>query len=103
MSFLNLFLAGFAVLGAVPIIIHLLNQRRFKVVVWAAMEFLLATIEKNSRRLQLRDLILMLLRTFAVVFLALALARPTISPGGLSFLGQHGETAPGIRPRNTLS
>ena len=60
MAFLNSFLAYFAVAGSVPILIHLMNRRRFKVVVWAAMEFLLATMEKNSRRLQIQDLILMM-------------------------------------------
>ena len=67
MGFLNALLAGFAALAAVPIIIHLLNQRRFKVVVWAAMDFLLATIEKNSRRLQLQDLILMMLKVSMIL------------------------------------
>lgn len=103
MGFLNLMLAGFAGAAAIPIIIHLLNQRRFKVVVWAAMDFLLATIEKNSRRLQLQDLILMLLRAFALVFLALALARPTLTPGGLDLLGRQGETAAVIVLDNSLS
>ena len=103
MSFLNAFLAGFAALAAIPIIIHLLNQRRFKVVSWAAMEFLLATIEKNSRRLQLRDIILMALRASAIAFLALALARPTIAPGGLSLIGQQGETAAVVLLDNSLS
>lgn len=103
MGFLNLLLAGFAGAAAVPIIIHLLNQRRFKVVVWAAMDFLLATIEKNSRRLQMQDLILMLLRAFALIFLALALARPTLTPGGLDLLGRQGETAAVIVLDNSLS
>jgi hypothetical protein len=103
MSFLNAFLAGFAALAAIPIIIHLLNQRRFKIVTWAAMEFLLATIEKNSRRLQLRDLILMALRAMAIVLLAISLARPTIAPGGLSLIGQQGETAAVVLLDNSLS
>lgn len=103
MGFLNVLLAGFAGLAAIPIIIHLLNQRRFKVVVWAAMDFLLATIEKNSRRLQLQDLILMMLRAGALALLALALSRPTIAPGGLSLIGQQGETAAVIVLDNSLS
>ena len=48
MGFLNVLLAGFVGLAAIPIIIHLLNQRRFKIVVWAAMDFLLATIESST-------------------------------------------------------
>ena len=104
MTFLNGFLATFAALGAIPVIIHLLNRRRFKVVSWAAMEFLLATIKKNYRRLQLRDIILMCLRAAALVFLALALARPTIaSSGALSSLGQEGRTSAVIVLDNSLS
>ncbi|HTM21588.1 MAG TPA: BatA and WFA domain-containing protein, partial [Kofleriaceae bacterium] len=93
MTFLAGFVAFFAALGAIPIIIHLLNKRQFKIVTWAAMEFLLATIEQNSRKLQLRDLLLMILRTLAVVCFALALARPTLAPGRLGLLGHQGEVA----------
>lgn len=103
MTLLNAFLGYFAVLGSVPVIIHLLNRRRFKVVVWAAMEFLLATIQKNSRRLQLRDIVLMLLRAFALVFLALAMARPTLAPGGFGWLGREGGTAAVFILDNSLS
>ena len=82
---LNPFLLWFAALGAVPIIIHMLNKRRYRPVVWAAMEFLMSAIQKNARRLQLRDIILMLIRTLAVICLALALARPTVN--AKSFVG----------------
>src|SRR3978361_404342 len=74
-----------AVCAAVPIIIHLLNKRRYRPVVWAAMEFLMNAIQKNARRLQLRDIILMIIRTLAVVLLAIALARPTVN--AKSFFG----------------
>src|SRR5437867_2789515 len=40
--------AGGAV--SVPIIIHLLNRRRFRIVQWAAMRFLLSAQRKNARR-----------------------------------------------------
>ena len=67
----------FAVAGAIfatgPLIIHLLNRRRFRVVHWAAMEFLLQAVKRNRRILQLRDLILLLLRTAAVLLFGLAM------------------------------
>lgn len=78
MLFLNSLLLYGTALGSVPIIIHLLNKRRFRPVTWAAMEFLLQAIQKNARRLQLRDIILMLIRAAAVIFLALAMARPAL-------------------------
>lgn len=82
---LNPFYIGFLALGAVPIIIHLLNKRRYRPVTWAAMEFLMQAIQKNARRLQLRDIILMLIRTAAVCFMALLICRPHIA--SKSFMG----------------
>ncbi len=71
-------------LGAVPIIIHLLNRRRFKVVPWAAMEFLLSSHKKNYRRIRLEQLILLALRVLAMLLLGLALARPYLEASGLA-------------------
>src|SRR5579862_1290590 len=85
--FLNALLLYGTILGSVPVIIHLLNKRRFKPIQWAAMEFLLQAIQKNARRLQLRDLILMLIRAFAVICLALALARPAVTMHGIPGAG----------------
>ncbi len=103
MMFLNIMLAGFVALGAVPIIIHLLNKQRFKVIEWAAIQFLLKTLQKNSKRLQMRDLILLALRTCAIVFAALALARPTIAPGRFSLLGGGGGLNSVVVLDNSLS
>lgn len=75
---------GLAVLGglmvSVPILIHLLNRRRFQVVQWGAMAFLLAAYKKTRRRLELENLILLLLRALAVALIGLAIARPSLSP-----------------------
>ena len=46
-----------------PIIIHLLNRRRFKIIDWAAMEFLLDANKKNRRRVRIENLILLLLQS----------------------------------------
>ena len=70
----------FAVAGAVaaagPIVIHLLNRRRFRVISWAAMDFLREAVKRNRRILKLRDILLLVLRTAAVLLFGLALARP---------------------------
>jgi len=84
MSFLPSFTtAAFAIAGLCcalgPVIIHLLNRRRFRVVQWAAMDFLREAIKRNRRIMQFRDLLLLLLRVAAVIFFGLALARPYYS------------------------
>lgn len=72
-------LAGAAAIAA-PIAIHLLNKTRVKVVRWAAIRFLQETLRKNQRRLQIEDLILLLLRCAFIVLLALAFARLVLNP-----------------------
>jgi hypothetical protein len=82
MTFLSpIVLAGLAAIG-LPVAIHLLNKMRVKVVRWAATRFLQAAVQKNNRRLQVEDLILLLLRCLVVLALVLAFARPVINPEG---------------------
>ena len=73
-------------MASIPIIIHLLNRLRFKRVVWAAMEFLLAAHRKNARRVKIEQIILLIIRTLILVLLALAVARPILE-GVLGALG----------------
>lgn len=78
------FVAGsFAVAGliaaAAPLVIHLLNRRRYRVVDWAAMELLREALARNRRILHLRDLLLLILRTSCVLLFALALAQPHLA------------------------
>src|SRR5438552_11173071 len=70
-------LAALAVIAgsaSLPVIIHLLNRRRFKIVTWAAMRFLLAAQKKNSRRMRIEQLLLLAVRCLIVLLLVLAMA-----------------------------
>ena len=67
-------LGGLAI--ASPILIHLLNKRRFKIVEWAAMDFLFEADKKNRRRVELENFILLALRCLAMLLVSLLLARP---------------------------
>lgn len=93
MVFLNpLLLFGIAAIS-VPIIIHLLTNRRVKHVVWAAIRFLEISVQKNQRRLNIEDLILLALRCLLLILLALALARPAFRKSGFAGFGNGQEMA----------
>lgn len=70
----------FAVAGilaaAGPVVIHLLNRQRHRIVEWAAMDFLRQAVRRSRRILRLRDLLLLALRTACVLLFGLAMARP---------------------------
>ena len=93
MSFLNpIMLFGLAAVS-VPIIIHLLNRRKFQKVVWAAMRFLSISVEQNQRRMRIEDMILLALRCLLLILLALALARPAFMSKAADVFGQSKVTA----------
>lgn len=73
------FAAAGAACAAIPVILHLLNRRRYRVVEWGAMRFLREAMQRTRRIMQIRDLVLMLLRAAAVALFGLALARPFLA------------------------
>ena len=76
MGFLQaLFLAGTATF-VIPVIIHLIFRTRKRRLIFSSLRFLEESLLRESRRLRLRDLILLLLRCAACILVALAFARP---------------------------
>src|SRR6267143_2173079 len=76
---------------SIPVIIHLLNRRRFDVVDWGAMQFLQIS-EKTRRRLLLEELLLMLLRIGLLALLVFGLANPFVEGMNVAL------RLPGTRP-----
>lgn len=86
MSFLQSWALWALPLAGLPVLLHLLHQRRQRVVEWGAMMFLLQGARLHSGLRRLRQILLLLLRTLAVLGLVLALARP-LTGGWLGGLG----------------
>ncbi len=104
MTFLSPLLAWGALLGVIPLIIHLLNRRKFRRVDWAPMRYLKLTVQRNRRRVQVEQLLLMLLRIAALALLFFYLARPVINPTGLEgWLGNGGRSSQVVLIDDSLS
>lgn len=74
-----------AVAAAAPVIIHLWNRRKHREAPWAAMQYLLAAMRKNSRRIQVEQWILLAIRTLLVFLVVFALSEPVLERAGLTF------------------
>ncbi len=77
-GFLNVILLTGLAAVAIPIIIHLVNRRRYVVVDWGAMQFLQIS-RTTRRRIFLEELLLLLLRMGTITVFVLALAGPIAS------------------------
>jgi hypothetical protein len=80
-SLATLLLWGPLALGAalIPIVLHFFYRSRFRVVPWAAMEFLLTSIQQTSRRLKFQEILLLAARVSLMLLLALTMMRPSCS------------------------
>jgi hypothetical protein len=76
MSFLQPMLLAALPLVALPIIIHLINQRRYQTIRWAAMMFLLAANRMSRGYARLRQWLIMAFRMAAIAALVFAVSRP---------------------------
>jgi von Willebrand factor type A domain/Aerotolerance regulator N-terminal len=82
------FVVAGLILASLPIIIHILNRRRFRTIDWAAMEFLLRAMRKNRKRLRFEQWLLLATRCLVLALLGLALGRLSCSDNTANALGQ---------------
>lgn len=99
MGFLNplWLLLGAAI--AVPLILHLLQRHQGPRVIFPAVRYLRRAEREHARRIRLRQLLLLLLRMAALLFIAFAAARPFMRSAGMS----HEPTAVVIVLDNSMS
>lgn len=86
MSFLQPWMLAALPLMALPIIIHLINQRRYQTIPWAAMMFLLAANRMSRGYARIRQWLILAMRVLAIAGLIFAISRPLIS-GWLALAG----------------
>lgn len=84
MNFLQPLMLAALPLASLPIIIHLINQRRFQTIRWGAMMFLLSAQQMSRGYSRLRRWLIMLARTLSIVGLIFAISRP-LSSGWLGY------------------
>jgi hypothetical protein len=79
MSFLEPLLLAALPLAGLPILIHLINQRRFQNIDWGAMRFLLEANRMSRGYARIRQWLILAARTLAVAGLIFAISRPLAS------------------------
>ena len=99
MNFLQPWMILALPLAVLPIIIHLINQRRYQSTPWAAMQFLLAASRMNRGYAKIRQWLILALRALAIVALVFAIGRPLLNSSmGGALLG----TLFGTRSTNAI-
>ncbi|HMA62235.1 MAG TPA: BatA domain-containing protein [bacterium] len=92
MTFLNPFFLYFLPLATIPVILHILNKSRFKKVEFSSLQFLLELQNDVIKKLKLKQLLLLILRTLIIILFIMAFARPVIKTERSSLHVKQGQT-----------
>jgi len=103
MGFLNNVLLIFGAFALVPILIHLLNRQRVKLVYFSSLKYLKNLQKTRMRRLRIRQLLLLLLRMLIILLIVAAFARPALKSGFTAGLGSAAKTSAIVMIDNSLS
>lgn len=68
----------------IPILIHLFNLRKHKVIYFSSLRFLKEIKTKNKKKSRLKNILILLCRILAITFLILAFAKPFIPSKNIS-------------------
>lgn len=102
MTFLNPFvLIGLAAAG-IPVLLHLLNLTKLKTIEFSSLRFIKQLQKTKIRRLKLKQILLLILRTLLIICIVLAFSRPTVQ-SVLPILGSHAKSSVIILLDNSFS
>jgi hypothetical protein len=89
MTFLNPFALIGLITAAIPLILHLLNLRKLRTIEFSTLTFLKELQQTKIRRLKLKQLLLLIIRTLMIIFIVLTFSRPSLRGTILGRIGSH--------------
>lgn len=103
MSFLNPFILLGLAAAALPILIHIFTRTKSRTIPFSTLDFLKKLQNEQIRRIKLRQIFLLILRTLIIIFIILAFARPTIESSSASAAPSNANTSMAIIVDNSIS
>ena len=103
MNFLNSTILFFSALAVIPILIHLFNRQRVKRIEFSSIKYLKSLQKTRMRRLKIKQLLLLILRTLIILAIVVAFARPTTEGSYSRALGSAAPASVVILIDNSMS
>ncbi|NND70939.1 MAG: hypothetical protein HKN43_05115 [Rhodothermales bacterium] len=103
MTFLNPLLLAGLFLAAIPFVIHLFNFRKPRKVDFSSLEFVRELKKTTMQKVRIKQWLLLLLRTLALICLVLVFARPSLKSRLAAIVGGDARTSVGIVLDNSPS
>ncbi len=95
-TFLNTAFLFTAFAALLPLIIHMISRRRVDTIDFSSIRFLKQLERKRIRRVRIRQILLLIIRSLILLFAALAIARPTLRGAFEGGVSTHARTSVAI-------
>ncbi len=95
-TFLNTAFLFTAFAALLPLIIHMISRRRVDTIDFSSIRFLKQLERKKIRRVRVRQILLLIIRSLILLFVALAIARPTLRGAFEGGISTHARTSVAI-------
>ncbi len=92
MTFLNPLVLFGLIAATIPIILHLLNLRKLRTIEFSTLKFLKELQRSKMRRMKIRQILLLILRTLLIISIVLAFSRPALRGYLTGNIGSHAKT-----------
>ena len=103
MSFLNPLVLFGLFAASIPILIHLFTRTKSRTIPFSTLEFLKELQNQQIRRIKLRQILLLILRTLIIILIILAFARPTLRGSLSGISAPHAKTSMALIIDNSVS
>jgi hypothetical protein len=92
-TFLNTIILSALGLSLIPVLIHLLNRKKSKLVVFSSLDFLKSLQKKKMKKVKIQQILLLILRTAVLLLAVMAFARPVSRIQQQSTIDSHTKTS----------
>ncbi len=92
-TFLNTIILSALGLSLIPVIIHLLNRKKSKLVIFSSLEFLKSLQKKKMKKVKIQQILLLILRTAILLLAVMAFARPVSKIQETTAIDAHTKTS----------
>lgn len=101
-TFLNTIILSALALSLIPILIHLLNRKKSKLVFFSTLVFLKALQKKKMKRVKIQQILLLILRTLIILLAVMAFARPVSKMKNQGQIDAHAKTSVALIIDNSI-
>jgi hypothetical protein len=102
-SFLNSGILAFAAAAIIPFLIYLFAKRKPQKMIFSSIRFIKESQRKQKTKINLKNLLLLLIRICIILFTIFAIARPTIKSKFVAGTAKHPKTAIAVIIDNSYS